>query len=258
MSQLSIISSTGRNLSWKADLPDIRDKLYSKFLSSNKKLPNKIDLRRKMSAVEDQGNVGSCVGNSIVGCLEYLENKNIPKSDFVDLSRLFVYYNARMIENTTRYDCGCYIRNGIKAVAKYGVCKESDWPYIPEKYAIKPYMKSYLNALPNRITSYYRLNTIDDMLHCLSERYPFVFGMSVYDYFESEEIANTGILKMPEEGERVNGGHAITAVGYDINKRIFIIRNSWGSSWGKSGYFYMPFDYISNSNLCCDFWTIRQ
>ena len=95
------------------------------------------------------------------------------------------------------------------------------------------------------------------MKACLTEGYPFVFGFSVYESFESEEVATRGIMPIPAKNEKLLGGHAVIAVGYDNSKQSFIIRNSWGTKWGIKGYFYMPYSYITDSNKSDDFWTIR-
>ena len=96
------------------------------------------------------------------------------------------------------------------------------------------------------------------MRTCLAAGYPFVFGFTVYESFESQEVANTGIVKMPKRGEQALGGHAVLAVGYNDAKQTFLVRNSWGEDWGMSGYFTLPYKYLSNRNLSDDFWTIRR
>jgi C1A family cysteine protease len=63
--------------------------------------------------------------------------------------------------------------------------------------------------------------------------------------------------KCRSPGEGVVGGHAVLAVGYDDKSERFIVRNSWGVSWGKRGYFTMPYSYLLTDNLSDDFWTIR-
>jgi C1A family cysteine protease len=62
---------------------------------------------------------------------------------------------------------------------------------------------------------------------------------------------------MPSFDEHVLGGHAVTAVGFDDSKNLFTVRNSWGTSEGDQGYFYMPYTYLLDSSLSSDFWTIR-
>jgi len=248
--------SVKRTYGWSPDLPDHRDYKFA-AIHTAKAIQDKVDLRKKCTVVEDQGQLGSCVGNALVGNLEYLKNLNTKKT-FSDLSRLFAYYNARLLENSTKTDSGAQIRDGIKALSIYGICKENDWPYLIKKFASKPTVKCYTAAKPFAVSNYYRLNSLDQMLGCLSEGFPFVFGFSVYDYFESEAMAKSGILKMPKETEKLLGGHAVMAVGYNLKKKMVLVRNSWGNDWGLKGYFWMPFGYIDGTTLADDFWTIRQ
>lgn len=246
---------TKRSYGWKPDIPDFRDFRYG-AISKAVALPAKVDLRKTCSPVEDQGQLGSCVGNSVVGCLEFLQKKNT--ESVTDLSRLFAYYNARLLDNTTQLDCGAYIRSGIKGLAKYGVCTETQWPYIISKFAKKPTTKCYTAAKKKALISYHRIENLNDMLSCLADGYPFVFGFAVYDYFESATMARTGILKMPTANEQMLGGHAVMAVGYDQTKKRILVRNSWGVNWGLKGYFWMPYDYINSRDLADDMWTIRK
>jgi C1A family cysteine protease len=174
-------------------------------------------------------------------------------------SRLFLYYNERVMQGTVNSDSGAYIRDGIKSLNKSGICPEKEWPYIISKFADKPPKKCYDDALKATIKSYQRLtNTnLTQLQSCLSQGFPFVFGFTVYESFESQQVARTGIMPMPKPQEKVLGGHAVMAVGYDDSKQAVLVRNSWGTDWGIRGYFYMPYGYITNANLCDDFWTIR-
>ncbi|HKW41548.1 MAG TPA: C1 family peptidase [Gemmatimonadales bacterium] len=220
------------------------------------RLPPSVDLRPGCSAVEDQGSLGSCTGNAIAGAVEFLERKDgVP---FVNVSRLFIYYNERVTEHTTKSDAGAMIRDGIKTVVKQGVCSERKWPYVIAKFAIKPPAACYQEALQHQVTSYQRILTVDEMRACLAQGFPFVFGFTVYESFESQQVAQTGVVPLPQPGERVVGGHAVLAVGYTDADRRFVVRNSWGARWGMRGYFTMPYDYLANRNLADDMWTIRR
>ena len=240
---------------WVPDLPDQRDFLYRAIRPAPGVVPHEVDLRPDCSPVEDQGNLGSCTANALVGALEFLEKKD--SKPVKDLSRLFVYYNERVIEHSVKTDSGAMLRDGIKTLAKEGVCTEKTWPYIISKFAVKPSKKCYKEGLSYTITSYHRILTLDEMLGCLADGYPFVFGFSVYESFESAEVAKTGVVPMPAQGERVLGGHAVLAVGYSESTKRFLVRNSWGPGWGEAGYFTMPYEYLSNRDLSDDFWTIR-
>jgi C1A family cysteine protease len=241
---------------WVPDIPDQRDYLYSAIRPRVRILPKQIDLRKYCSRVEDQGDLGSCTANALAGAVEFLENKD--KVSFSDVSRLFIYYNERVIEHSVRSDSGAMIRDGIKTLAKQGVCTEKRWPYVVRKFASKPSAPSYTEALDHQITSYHRILTIDEMRSCLADGFPFVFGFTVYEAFESDKVAKTGVVNMPKKGEQVVGGHAVMAVGYDDAKKRFTVRNSWGPAWGMKGYFTMPYAYVADRNLSDDFWTIRR
>ncbi len=241
---------------WVPDLPDHRDLLYGAVQPVPPTLPTHVDLRPTCPPVVNQGNLGSCTANALAGALEFLERKD--NVSFVNVSRLFIYYDERVIEHTVKSDSGAPLRDGIKTLVKQGVCSEKKWPYLVSKFAAKPSAACYKEALPHQITSYHRIVTLDEMRTCLAEGFPFVFGFTVYESFESLQVAKTGVVQMPKTGERTLGGHAVLGVGYDDSTKRFIVRNSWGSGWGQQGYFTMPYDYLGKRNLSDDFWTIRR
>ncbi len=241
---------------WVPDVPDHRDHMYGVARPAPRRLPGAVDLRASCPPVEDQGRLNSCTANALVGALEFLELK--AGQPLVDLSRLFVYYNERAIEHSTGSDSGAALRDGIKSLAKLGVCRESHWPYRAAKVLAKPTKPCYAEAAAHRISSYQRLRTVDEMRACLAEGYPFVFGFAVYDSFESVKVARSGVVPMPKPDETSLGGHAVVGVGYDHARRVFVVRNSWGPAWGKAGYCTMPYAYLADRNLSDDFWTIRR
>jgi C1A family cysteine protease len=219
-------------------------------------LPPAVDLRSACPPVEDQGQLGSCTAHALTGALEFLEGKD--GLTVVQMSRLFVYYNERAIEHTTASDSGAAIRDGIKALAKQGCCAETRWPYQIARFARKPGADCYRDGLAHQVTSYQRIETLDQMRACLAEGFPFVFGFTVYENFESQAVARTGTLNLPATAERSLGGHAVLAVGYDDARKRLVVRNSWGSAWGRKGYFTMPYAYAASRDLSDDFWTIRR
>ena len=157
-----------------------------------------------------------------------------------------------------KQDSGAFLRDGIKSLAKQGVCPEQEWPYRVKDFTKKPTTKCYSDAKKHQITSYHRISTVDEMRTCLADGFPFVFGFTVYSAFESAAVAKSGVLNLPTKKEQVVGGHAVMGVGYDDAQKRFIIRNSWDTDWGQKGYFTMPYDYLDPlKNLADDFWTIR-
>jgi len=238
---------------WIPDRPDHRDYLYS-AIAPKVKLPSRVDLRVQDSPIEDQGKLGSCTANALAGHLQFLERIN--NQIYQDLSRLFIYFNERAVEGTIKVDSGAMLRDGIKVLAKFGVCPESSWPYDISKFTQKPTGACYKEALLYCISSYHRLISLNEMLNCLAEGFPFVFGFTVYESFESLYVARSGKVPMPKKSERALGGHAVMAVGYEQKSKRLTVRNSWGEGWGQAGYFTMPYAYVEI--LAGDFWTIRR
>ena len=248
-----------RHYGWIPDQPDQRDHLYSAPPQYLTALPSSTDLRKKCPPVYDQGQLGSCTANAIAAAVEFDRMKQ-KLHDFVP-SRLFIYYNERKIEGTVPTDSGAMIRDGIKSVAKQGVCFESgpqSWPYNIKNFAEEPPPPCYEAALKNQIVQYSRLvPTLTQLKGCLAHGFPFVFGFTVYESFEGADVAKTGIVPMPGADHAI-GGHAVMAVGYDDSQQRFIVRNSWGPAWGQQGYCLMPYAYLTDTNLADDFWTIRM
>jgi C1A family cysteine protease len=244
---------------WVPDVPDHRDLAYSAPMHAMTALPPSVDLRPQCpKTVYDQGQLGSCTGNAIAGAHEFDQMKQGFPSPFTP-SRLFIYYNERVMEGTVNSDAGAQIRDGIKSIGHLGVCPETMWPYNISKFTVKPGATCFTEALKHCAVRYYRVpRTLTQMKGCLSEGFPFVFGFSVYESFESPAVAKTGIVPMPGTNETLLGGHAVLAVGYNDAQHRFIVRNSWGPAWGMKGYFTMPYAYLLDPNLSDDFWTVRQ
>jgi C1A family cysteine protease len=242
---------------WVPDLPDARDHLYAAPPRYLTKLAKQVDLRDQCpKEIYDQGQLGSCTANAI-GCAFEFELLKQGAPNFMP-SRLFIYYNERVMEGTVGSDSGAMIRDGIKTVNKQGVCPETDWGYDISKFTEKPPQSCYDEALNHQVTSYQRIpRVLNQMKGCLASGHPFVFGFSVYESFESDEVASTGVAPMPDLAtEQLLGGHAVLAVGYDDADRRFLVRNSWGDGWGMGGYFTLPYAYLTERSLSSDFWSI--
>jgi len=252
---------------WKPDLPDFRDYTFAERFMTQPSLPSRIDLRPLCPLIVDQGKIGSCTANALSGALGYLELQELKTkgldpqefgADFAAFSRLFIYYNERALEGHVNQDSGASLRDGIKTLAALGACREAIWKYTASQVFKKPTPKSYKEAAQHTISTYLRLETLPEMKQCLSSGYPFVFGFTVYESFESPIVARTGIMPLPSDDEQPIGGHAVLAVGYDDLARQLIVRNSWGTQWGDSGYFRMPYDAIEKLKLAQDFWVIKR
>jgi C1A family cysteine protease len=147
----------------------------------------------------------------------------------------------------------------VKTLAKQGACPEAKWPYIISKFRTKPSAACYSAALKDRAVTYARVNnsSLVALQGVLASGFPIVLGFSVYESFESQAVAKTGIVPMPTLHESLLGGHAVMCVGYDDAIKRFRVRNSWGAEWGQKGYFEIPYDYLTNLNLADDFWVLK-
>lgn len=213
----------------------------------------------------DQGMLGSCTANAISFAYAIDEISQHNKETFLP-SRLFIYYNERTMEGTVDQDAGAQIKDGISSLNLYGVCDEHYWIYDPVKFAVKPPTTAYTQAKKIGQVAYAAIDfsadkTINDRVNhlklALQSGFPVVFGFIVYDSFESDQVAATGMVPVPTDFDNVMGGHAVCTIGFDDDKKCFIVKNSWGPNWGVNGYFYMPYQYIGDPNLVSDFWILK-
>lgn len=238
------------------DIRDFRDHIYTAPSEHLLALPSSVDLRPQCPPIEDQGQLGSCTSFAVGAAIRYARKKEgLP--DFVT-SHLFLYYNSRAMEGTVNSDAGAQIRDVVKSANRQGDCPESEWPYNISQFTVKPPAQCYADALKDRALSYQRVQqSLSQMKACLASGYVFVAGISVYESFESDEVAKTGMVPMPQPGEQLLGGHAICVVGFNDATQKFTCKNSWSSSWGDQGYFYLDYQYLLNAGLASDFWVIK-
>lgn len=238
-------------------IPDLQDERDFCFAPPPADLPEKVDLRPLCPPVLEQLSIGSCTAIAIANCYKFLLSKeNLP---VFSPSRLFIYYNERVLQGTTERDSGALIRNGFKTIVKHGVCDEELWRYDISKFKTKPPDICYQAALQHRAIEYQRISPVlGRMKSCLVEGFPIIGGFIMYQSFEGKEVAHTGILNLPKSKEQKLGGHAVLIVGYDSETERFIVMNSWGKHWGQAGYFTIPFAYLLDEKLATDFWTMRK
>ena len=200
---------------WIPDLPDQRDRIFAAPAATLAALPPLVDLRPQCPPVYDQGQLGSCTAQAIAAVLQFDQAKQ-QQADVFTPSRLFIYYNERVIEGTAAEDSGAMLRDGIKSVAKQGGPHEQLWPHVIARFRQKPSAAAYKDGATHEAIVYRRLpQAIEQLQGCLADGYPFVFGFSVYESFETGAVARSGEVPMPGRSEALLGGHAVAAVGYD-------------------------------------------
>ena len=210
-----------------------------------------VDLRSFDTMIEDQQTLSSCSGTAITSAYE-LSVKILYPDQYVELSDLFIYYNARLDEGTVTVDDGIYLKTGMKVLKKYGVCTEDLWPYRLDKWDDLPSDTAYQDAKTRTISRYQKLLSTYYMTEVLNDNKPFVFGIRIYDSFMQLDN-RVSTVSFPSRKETSLGGHAMCMVGYDLEKKLFLAKNSFGTDWGMNGYCWIPFDYIKMEGYDC--WT---
>jgi C1A family cysteine protease len=279
-----MMTSAKYGLGWLPDYPDFRDYtenteeikqvLGSGGVRKAKALPATVDLREWCSPVENQGNLGSCTANAGVGAIEYYERKSFGRH--TDASRLFLYKVTRNLMKQTG-DTGAFLRTTMGAMVLFGVPPEEYWPYTDQEkeFDREPSAFCYAFAQNFQTLKYFRHDApgrslgeiLTQVKTYLSKGHPAMFGFTVYNSIEQAD--KSGKIPFPSPREKVEGGHAILAVGYDDRMKIknqygkvettgaLLIRNSWGTGWGDKGYGWLPYDYVTKE-LAMDFWSILK
>jgi len=221
------------------------------YINTGGTLPDFMDLRSLCSPVENQGSYNSCTTFGIIGLMEFLEIKE--KRQFVDLSHLFLFRAEHAAEGTLGKNEGAAIIDGIKCVETYGVCTEELWPYVDANFDVNPPPMCYADALTRKVIATMYISSVEDVKDCIASGYPVTCGIEVHESLESDYVASTGIIPIPQPGEQILGGHCIVVVGFLEEKQCWIVRNSWGPNWGDNGYCYLPYAYQLQ-----DCFTIRK
>lgn len=243
---------------YAAPRPDAKPYLASSSRVS--RLPPKVDLRPFMTPVENQGGSNSCVANAVAGAYEYLVKRH-RGDDAYDVSRLFIYFNARKRSGIEHEDQGSMIADAIDSLREEGACAEETWPYDESVVNEEPSPEAYDEASQFLVEDMQHVPTaLDAWRAALAEGYPVIFGMSLFQSFDKHR--KPGLVPMPsarESSRESHGGHAMLCVGYSDPDKLFIVRNSWGPDWGDQGYCYIPYGYLMNEQFNSgDSWIIRQ
>ncbi len=267
---------------WLPDYPDIRDysdshekikPILSRLKSRTEDgLPQKADLRKWCSPVENQGDIGACTAHAVAGIVEYFERKSFDR--YTDASRLFLYKVTRNLLHL-KGDTGAYLKATLGALTLFGIPPEEHYPYETSKFDEEPGAFCYAFAQNYQCISYFRHDaaniTREQILYSIKKYIaagiPAAFGFTVYSSIRQAD--NKGLIPFPARNEKLLGGHAVAAVGYDDSIVIenntagysttgaLLIRNSWGEGWGEDGYGWLPYEYVLKG-LAQDWWSILK
>jgi C1A family cysteine protease len=247
-----------RQLGTGRDCASRLDWKYHPRASLVKRLPAVVDLRRHCPPVYDQLHLNSCSANAIAAALRYDELKE-GRAHVPSPSRLFIYYNERVLAGVVGSNSPVSLRDGYRTVTKVGSCPEALWPYQVRRFRRAPTPRCFHAARRHRALGYYRIpRSVLQLRACLAERFPFVLALAVHQSMMGREVRRTGMVPVPGRRDRLRGGHAVLAVGYDHPRRLVLFRNSWGRGWGDHGYGYLPYAFLASADLTWDFWTMRR
>jgi hypothetical protein len=245
---------------YKRSAPKRNDATYSKEDANLSRLPNKVDLRPFMTEVENQGDTMSCTANATAGAYEYLLKRH--QGDMQDVSRLFMYYNARYVADSDNItDEGATISDVIEGLKEYGACTEPTWEFNEESVDEEPHEEAYDEGTRFLVESAKLVPVeLEAWKTALADGQPIIFGLSLYDSFDKHR--KPGLVPAPSASEvsrDTHSGHAMLCVGYSDPDQVFIVRNSWGTDWGDKGYCYIPYRYMMNSDYNDgDSWIIER
>jgi len=235
-------------------------------------IPTSINLKGWCPPIEHQGALGSCTANAGVGLVEYYERRAFGRH--IDASRLFLYKVTRNLLHWTG-DRGAFLRTTMAAMVLFGLPPEEYWNYVIIDFDKEPSSFCYAFAQNYQAIQYFRLDppsTPKDLLlkrikSLLAAGMPLMFGFAVFDSIK--KVGDDGKIPFPCPEERILGGHAIVAVGFDDKIKIrndncevettgaLLIRNSWGIGWGDKGYGWLPYEYILKG-LATDWWSLLK
>lgn len=258
---------------------------HVKNAAAAKTTPDTVDMRNNVMAVQDQGELGSCTANATQGMVD-IELRSHGIQNPPAISRLFQYANSRVEDGaqptlaktvaSSTYareladDSGATIAAAVKAVLDFGGVPEALYPYKIKKFSSMPdaylYLQGqgYINAMP--ISAAPVNQDLDSIKSRLSKGKSVMIGINCYNSgIMSQKAASTGFVDMPQAGEDSQGGHAVLIMGYDDRPTVggksnpyqnhFIVRNSWSTSWGDKGYFYLPYQYVLDDTITSELWS---
>lgn len=218
-----------------------------------KGVERKVDLRKHCSPVEDQELLGSCNACSIVGAMEYFHRKEHNRK--VDLSVLFLFYNARRLSRTEKENIGVLSAHAMAGLMGFGVCEDKLWPYKVDKHSIEPPAACYMDAKRFEAVQYARVPGFDECKSLLSSGVPVTMGCFFPRRYYNE-AADSGVMPAMTGKEKPGGGHSLLLVGYDDDKRTWIARNSWGEDYGEKGYVHVPYALMDAYVWHEDLWAV--
>ena len=242
-------------------LPFIPEKPLRETYEPHEVTATSCNLSDKFTEIKSQGHQGSCTAFAVTSVFEYFLKSNDVETP--DLSERFLYYNARAKAGATDKDEGSCISLAIESLSEEGICVESVCPYNPDDFTEKPSDEAYQEALERKVKVAKNVRlSVDDVKSALEDGLPVIISANLYKTFYENK---NGFIQIPTQEEidedvrlEKHGRHAMVICGYSDERNVFKVRNSWGKDFGDSGYCYLPYSYVSNSQLTNALYTIME
>lgn len=218
-------------------------------------MPPIVDLRPHMPPIYDQGDLNSCTSNAVGGMIQYLRAKQ-GMNAFLP-SRQYLYWYQRLADNTQNQNIGCSVYSAINVAQTMGYCPENYFPYNPN-WQLAPPPPADQEAHHHQVGPHRAPASFEELKLALANGFPVAFGFYFFNSFYAADL-NNGLVPMNFVGPVQK--HAALVVGYSDAAQTVTVRNSWGVArngrpCGDQGYYYMPYQYISDGQLCSEFWTL--
>lgn len=227
-----------------------KEKKTNFFVGVNKPLPKEFSLLDRLPPIwHEQGDINSCVGESLAFVLSY--HLYVQKKEVKKFSSLYIYWHARYLKRLHLRDDGAYLLDGAIAVKRWKACSFDRFPLKHHLLFTQPPPEAYEEAYSlNFQAEHYVVHGLENLKQAVFAGFPLVIGFFMPSSFhKARTLKGEIVIDLPSPHERVAGGHAVVVIGYSDFKEGFLCRNSWGRSWGDEGNFWLKYSFFTNSGF---------
>jgi hypothetical protein len=207
-------------------------------------VPDRVDMREYLWPVEHIGSTLAAAAASAVAALEYHCNRIGEKP--INLSTLFVHYNARRQSGNQEKNVGTSLEAAMKAIAEHGACSEATWPFDAAKLTTAPPSQAYDEA--RKFAGVRCLHPVD-FIEALALSFPVPFVARIPTRCLVDAGQNRVLPPLTAEERQRASDHPVYAmviVGYDKADKTYLVRNCWGTAWGDGGHCRVSFDLLNS------------